>query len=271
MVQRILGVASSRQEVAKFLKRVLDKASDQPGASPGGLGEGHSGSSQSLVDFLKPTSLFSPIISTVQLAFGASSLPEFEHLSLEEFGAAALKKESFDVVVVVSEDTSRFHGEEAAGTLEKYHDLLSSDGLVALVVPQGSLVGTDEKAIKKEFMYAGFIGVELVKDAECILVTAKRPNWKVSGVESSKIEAAPIDSYVSKAPEYDSCATKPRACANCTCGRAEREKKDAVALAEDVDAPTSSCGNCYLGDAFRCESCPYKGLPAFKPGEKILL
>ncbi|RWS27329.1 anamorsin-like protein, partial [Leptotrombidium deliense] len=65
---------------------------------------------------------------------------------------------------------------------------------------------------------------------------------------------------------------KRKACANCTCGLAEElNNAEISSLRQNTQQAKSSCGSCYLGDAFRCADCPYIGLPAFKPGEKVII
>ena len=74
--------------------------------------------------------------------------------------------------------------------------------------------------------------------------------------------------------EADACRTRKKACKNCSCGRAEEEAgltRVKINLNDPGSMPKSSCGSCYLGDAFRCPTCPYMGMPAFQPGEKIQL
>ena len=47
--------------------------------------------------------------------------------------------------------------------------------------------------------------------------------------------------------------------------------KEELVQSVNEGKPVSGCGKCYLGDSFRCGSCPYAGLPAFKPGDKLQL
>jgi len=137
-------------------------------------------------------------------------------------------------------------------------------------------------------------------EASLYLVTANKPNhrvgasrllsfakpapvkppasvWTLDDLEDDTVELVDDKTLLSEEdlikPDPSTlrvCGTtgKRKACKDCSCGL--REELDAGNEVKKKDF-TSSCGSCYLGDAFRCGSCPYLGMPAFNPGDKITL
>lgn len=98
--------------------------------------------------------------------------------------------------------------------------------------------------------------------------------------ESDRLK--PTKESLSRPDDCELTDGKRKACKNCTCGRAEEEASGVVSLdlMDDIQDeivevdPTpkkKGCGSCTLGDAFRCSTCPYLGMPAFTAGENVAL
>eukprot|EP00051_Salpingoeca_urceolata_P005980 m.79563 g.79563 ORF g.79563 m.79563 type:complete len:287 (+) comp14630_c0_seq1:182-1042(+) len=182
---------------------------------------------------------------------------------------------------------------EPVGIGGSEHSVLSKLKLSGFVDSEAKLVGSTVHAVAAKPQY------EVGASARLQLSFAKKPAAQPSkqAVKVWQLSAEDFDddlddilggddgedlldeediAMATTAPKQSDCSTKKRACKGCTCGRAEAEatSDDSANAAESSAAgpmPASSCGNCYLGDAFRCSSCPYRGQPAFKPGEKITL
>jgi len=163
--------------------------------------------------------------------------------------------------------------------------------------------------LKKILTLSGFVNTSIAVNGSFVEVISKKPEWETGTTQGIKIKkkidhvkkpevvwTVGEDEMMDEADLLDETdRTKPdiaairadfdcgtgksggKACKNCSCGRAELEAKGetskqklTLAMLENPGVE-SSCGSCGLGDAFRCAGCPYRGLPAFKPGEKIIL
>jgi len=155
---------------------------------------------------------------------------------------------------------------------------------------------SDTAQIQSDLQLVGFVNASITPQPGRVHVVAYKPEWagaqtrlslqgtgkatrkwKKKGKMESFGDLIDEDTLLtreeaSSRPELGTsdCSTKRKACKNCSCGRAEMEAQDTVTL-DHVVPVASSCGNCALGDAFRCGSCPYLGMPAFQPGQTVML
>uniref|UniRef100_A0A7N0TB01 Anamorsin homolog n=1 Tax=Kalanchoe fedtschenkoi TaxID=63787 RepID=A0A7N0TB01_KALFE len=182
--------------------------------------------------------------------------------------------------------------------------VLKPGGSFLIYKKSHSDIAAQTTGLERKLLVSGFVDPENIQpqalapsESELYIgVKSKKPSWKIGSSFALKkpTKALPkiqIDDDMDLIDE-DSLLTeedlkKPqlpvasdcevgsakKACKNCTCGRAEAEEKKVKLelTTEQINNPQSACGSCYLGDAFRCGTCPYKGLPAFKQGEKVTL
>ncbi|XP_057379891.1 anamorsin homolog [Daphnia carinata] len=237
---------------------------------------------------------------TVLVLWGAGSSPEdvqrfSQELStqqcsrviVEHFERLILSNHPNSVFDVVLSNTFEPH------TAQHSFELLSE--IVRIMKTNGLIFGKEKSdRISADLKLAGFCNI-IVKTSENSFF-AQTPNFEV-GSSSRLAFAKPavwslsdalVDDQVElineddlldendlKKPDAETlrvCGTtgKRKACKDCSCGLAE-ELEAGQPVKPATKSATSSCGSCYLGDAFRCASCPYLGMPAFKPGEKIQL
>ena len=229
---------------------------------------------------------FSSETDTISVATGLSILPE-----------NALGRSTYDAIV-----SSGPAGHHSIPLLSKLLISLRPGG--SIVLHEGGQNASSEALIKNLLLCGCPGATALTAAAGVVVVSGAKPKWEVGAKAAislhSKIKAdsaprrnmwsvqpdeddelvdddalltdADWEKPVMKSDDCEIVSSGRKACKNCTCGRAEGAMPEVKLTKEMLENPkTGGCGSCALGDAFRCASCPYRGLPSFEEGKPIQL
>ncbi|KAL7010630.1 hypothetical protein ACKWTF_016874 [Chironomus riparius] len=206
--------------------------------------------------------------------------------NLERIEIASYPKSTFDIIFV-----------HVSSVLSLFDDSLKN--MLNLVKPKGKIVFnlSQDESFEKRLLLLGYVNASYNENQKYLV--AEKPNYEVGSmvklsfgkkkeISVNKIwkvdlndddemidDEDLLDEEDKMKPSEESlrvCSTtgKRKACKDCSCGLAEElESEVSTKIVNQIQK--SSCGSCYLGDAFRCSSCPYLGMPAFKPNEKVML
>ena len=249
------------------------------------------------------------IVEQIQTSIGTSSkvcVENVERLGMANYPASSFTKIYSGCVGLASID----HDVDTLGILTKllkpggllaFVQCLASDkdpsSLSSSVILSGLTSSASPECLPSFPAFEASLAKLNISQGQFYLVKASKPNhevgasrllsfakpkpvadvWTLEDIDDDTVELVDDKTLLSEEdlvkPDPSSlrvCGTtgKRKACKDCSCGLAEELDAGGPVKKKDF---TSSCGSCYLGDAFRCASCPYLGMPAFNPGDKITL